>query len=113
MEALNGMAYQTYLNDKVLIPLGMTNTRPKTVPPPFITGLALGYKHVTENPGPDAFDCITFEEPPTGCKTGPPTEVKYEAIPVDELRLPDQSFSAGWLVTTQPDMVKLKKPFTV
>jgi len=109
VEALSGSEYETYLNDNVLMPLGMTNTRPNTVPPPVIPGLALGYKHVTENPGPNAFNCISFEEPPTDCKSGPPTGVKCEAIPVDDLRLPDQSFSAGWLVTTQPDMVKLEK----
>jgi len=109
VEALSGKLYETYLNDNVLIPLGMTHTRPNTVPPPVIPGLAVGYSHVTDNPGPNAFDCITFEEPPTGCKSGPPAGVKCEAIPVDELRLPAQSFSAGWLVTTQPDMVKLEK----
>ncbi|GJM16661.1 MAG: hypothetical protein DHS20C13_19880 [Thermodesulfobacteriota bacterium] len=109
VEALSGSEYKTYLKDNVLIPLGMDNTRPNTVPPPSIPGLALGYKHITENPGPDAFNCISFEEPPTNCKSGPPAGVKCEAIPVDDLRLPDQSFSAGWLVTTQPDMVKLEK----
>lgn len=31
-----------------------------------------------------------------------------EAIPTDELRLPAQSFSAGWLISTQPDMAKLE-----
>ena len=109
IETLSGVEYETYLNNNVLLPLGMTNTIPNTVPPPVIPGLALGYKHVTEDPGPDAFDCITFEEPPTDCKSGPPPGVKCEKIPVDELGFPEQSFSAGWLVTTQPDMVKLEK----
>lgn len=109
VEVLSKSDFETYLNDNVLQPLGMTHTIPNTVPPPAIPGLALGYKHVTENPGPGAVDCITFEEPPAGCKSGPPEGVKCEVIPVDDLRLPDQSFSAGWLVTTQPNMEKLER----
>ncbi|MGB3363947.1 MAG: serine hydrolase domain-containing protein [Thermodesulfobacteriota bacterium] len=109
VEALSGVGYETYLNNNVLLPLGMTNTIPNTVPPPAIEGLALGYRHITENPGPNSFDCITFEQAPTDCKSGPPAGVKCEIIPVDKLRLPEQSFSAGWLVTTQPDIAKLEK----
>jgi CubicO group peptidase (beta-lactamase class C family) len=35
--------------------------------------------------------------------------VKCKAIPTDELRLPEESFSAGWLVSNQIDMAKLEK----
>ncbi len=108
IETLSGKSYETYLRENVLLPLGMTNTRPNNVPPPVIADLAIGYKHVKENTGPQAVECITFNDAPDNCSTAPPQGVKCEAIPTDELRLPAQSFSAGWLISTQPDMAKLE-----
>lgn len=109
IEELSGQSYEDYLSDNVLSPLGMSSTEPNTVPPPSIPGLATGYRHVTENPGPEAVECISFENPPDNCSSAPPSGEMCEAIPVDELRLPLQSFSSGWLVTTQPDMTKLEQ----
>ena len=109
IEALSGKSYKDYLKESVLIPLGMSDTEPNTVPPPSIPGLAVGYKHVTNTDEQGLFECISFNEPPKNCASGPPSGVSCKAIPVDNLRLPEQSFSAGWLVTTQNDMVKLEK----
>lgn len=109
IEKLSGQAYEDYLDQNVLTPLGMTSTEPNTVPPPSIPELAVGYRHVTDGSSADGVQCIAFEDPPDNCSSAPPTGVMCEAIPVDELRLPLQSFSSGWLVTTQPDMVKLEQ----
>lgn len=99
IEALSGMSYEDYLNTNVLGPIGMSHTRPNNVPPPVIPDLALGYAHTTAAQDPDAPECITFENPPTNCSSGPPQGVRCRVIPTDDLRLPDQSFSAGWLIS--------------
>lgn len=77
IETLSGKTYETYLRENVLDPLGMTNTSPNNVPPPVIENLAIGYSHITENPGPDAVDCIAFDDPPDNCSSAPPQGVKW------------------------------------
>jgi len=109
IEELSGMSYEEYLNEHVLGPIGMTHTRPNNVPPPVIPDLTLGYTHVTAEEEPDAPECITFDAPPTNCSSGPPEGVRCKLIPVDDLRLPAQSFSAGWLISTQPDLANLER----
>lgn len=109
IEALSGMSYQEYINANVLDPIGMTHTRPNNVPPPVIPDLALGYAHVLVADDPEATECISFDNPPTNCSSGPPAGIRCREIPVDNLRLPAQSFSAGWLISTQTDMAKLEK----
>jgi len=109
IEAISGKSYEEYLLDNILTPLGMSDTKPNTVPPPSITGLAIGYKHVTNSEETNLLECISFDDPPGNCSSAPPSGVNCMEIPVENLRLPDQSFSAGWLVTTQNDIVKLEK----
>ena len=108
IEALSGAPYETYLENNVLAPMGMTSTFPNNVPPPAIQGLATGYR-ITTNPGPDTVPCVTFENPPDNCAQPAPEGVMCEVVPVDELRLPEQSFSAGWLVSNLSDFDKLEK----
>ncbi len=104
---VSGLSYEDYINRIILDPLGMDVTRPNNVPPPPIEGLAKPYKH---NPaGEGGFDCVTFADPPENCKNPAPTDVKCSEIPTEDLRLPEQSFAAGWLVTNQIDMTRLER----
>jgi CubicO group peptidase (beta-lactamase class C family) len=107
IEAVSGESYEDYINGLILGPLGMTDTMPNDVPPPFIDGLAKGYSHNPSDEG--GSDCVTLPDPPDNCTSPPPTGVKCKAIPIDELRLPEESFSAGWLVSNQIDFGKLEK----
>ena len=107
VEELSGADYQTYVDDHVIGPLDMTNTFPNTVPPPAIIGLATPYR-ITADPGPEAVPCVTFDNPPGNCALPEPGGVMCEVIPPDELRLPEQSFSAGWLVSNLKDFHNLE-----
>lgn len=105
--ARSGESYEDYISQLILGPLGMTDTRPNNVPPPPIEGLAKGYSH---NPAEEGgFDCVTFPDPPDNCKNPTPTDMKCKEIPTDDLRLPEESFAAGWLVTNQIDMTRLER----
>lgn len=106
--ATSGIGYEDYINDFILGPLEMTSTRPNNVPPPAIPGLAPGYAHVA--PGTEgALPCVELADPPDNCSGQIPTNVACKAIPTDDLRLPDQSFSAGWLITNQRDFTKFER----
>ena len=108
IEATSGLGYEDYIKDFILDPLDMTVTRPNNVPPPVIPGLALGYRHV--DPGVEGAEpCVVFAEPPDNCSGAAPTNVACAAIPTDDLRLPEQSFSAGWLITNQRDFTKFER----
>jgi len=109
VEELSGLPYEKYVKDNLLDPLGMRNTGPSTIPLTLIPGAALGYRIVAEDPGPDAVDCITFVDPPDNCGAEPPSGVKCAVISNNELTAPVQSFSSGWLATTQTDMAKFEK----
>lgn len=104
--AVSGESYEDFIKGLILDPLIMTHTRPNNVPPPPIPGLALGYRHNPADEG--GAECVSFPDPPDDCGSAPPSGVKCTAIPTGELRLPDQSFSAGWLVTNQIDLDKLE-----
>jgi len=104
---VSGLGYEDYINHLILAPLGMDVTRPNNVPPPPIEGLAKPYRHSTAAEG--GFDCVTFPDPPENCSMPAPTDVKCEEIPTGDLRLPEQSFAAGWLVTNQIDMTRLER----
>ena len=107
IEAVSGESYEDYINGLILGPLGMTDTRPNNVPPPPIEGLAKGYAHVPDGEG--SSDCVTLPDPPDDCSSPPPQDVKCKAIPTDDLRLPEESFSSGWLISNQIDMPRLEK----
>jgi CubicO group peptidase (beta-lactamase class C family) len=106
IEAVTGESYEDFINGLILDPLEMTVTMPNTVPPPFIEGLATGYSHVPADEG--GFECVTFPDTPDNCSSAPPSGVRCRAIPTDELRLPEESFSAGWLVSNQIDLGRLE-----
>lgn len=105
--AVSGESYEDYINGLILGPLGMTDTRPNNVPPPQIEGLAKGYSHVPSDEG--GVDCVMLPNPPDNCTSAPPPDTKCDEIPTDDLRLPLESFAAGWLVSNQIDMPKLEK----
>lgn len=107
IESLTGESYEDFINGLILDPLGMTVTMPNTVPPPFIEGLAKGYAHVPADEG--GVECVTFPDPPDDCSSPPPAGVRCMEIPTDELRLPLESFAAGWLVSNQIDLGRFER----
>ena len=107
IEAVSGESYEDFINNLILGPLGMTDTRPNNVPPPEIEGLAKGYSHIPSDDG--GVDCVSLPHLPDNCTSAPPEGVKCKAIPTDDLRLPEESFAAGWLVSNQIDMSRLEK----
>ena len=104
---VSGESYEDFINGLIIGPLGMTETRPNDVPPPPIEGLAKGYGHVSDGEG--GADCVSLPDPPDNCTKAPPAGVKCKEIPTDDLRLPLESFAAGWLVSNQLDMSRLEK----
>lgn len=111
VENISGVSFDTYLNNNVLDPLGMTSTAPSTLPLTDTPNSSLAYRHVTEGEVEGEFECIVFDDPPTGCNTAPPDNIKCARIAEDDLTAPFQSFTAGYLTTTHNDMARLEKAY--
>jgi len=111
VESISGLPFETYLYNNVLEPLGMLRTAPSTLPLTDTPNSALAYRHVEEGEEPvsESFDCISFDDAPEGCGAEPIVPTKCVEIPTDDLTAPFTSFSAGYLTTTQIDMVKYEK----
>jgi CubicO group peptidase (beta-lactamase class C family) len=98
--------YESYINDSILTPLDMTSTQPNNLETPP-SGLAINYDNKADNDDPDAVSCSAQSMPPENCIVSQPPDTKCRA---EEIIIPPlHSFSSGWLVTNQKDMVKFEK----
>jgi len=110
LESISGLPFEDYLKNNVLDPIGMTKTAPSKLPLSDTPNSSLGYRMLEqgEDPVSEPFPCVTIDDVPEGC--GPlPLVAMCEEIPTDKLTAPFESYTAGYLTTTQNDMIKYEK----